>query len=144
MTVPDRERRQRIADEQSGKRKRVENADSAPMSVEEEDEARRKRKRDKELQRSVDEHNVRPCSGEIIMDTFKHGAQKQRRAETLLKLHGEKPDEAEDEAKPPRIWDRDSMLGSAARMDAHKRKQFIKNATGEEGLKGRFGSSGYA
>ena len=52
------ERQQRLADEVSGKRRRVANADDA-VSAEEELEARKKRKRDETIRKGVDEHTVR-------------------------------------------------------------------------------------
>ncbi len=52
------ERQQRLADEVSGKRKRVVNAEEA-ISPEEALEARKKRKRDENIRKGVDEHTVR-------------------------------------------------------------------------------------
>lgn len=51
----------------------------------------------------------------------------------------------EDTTKAPVIWDRDTMIGSSARMDDSKRRKFIQEAASETtGLKSRFGSSGFA
>ena len=50
------ERQQRLADEVLGKKRRIENADATEGD---EDEARKKRKRDAEIRREVEEHTVR-------------------------------------------------------------------------------------
>lgn len=46
-----------------GKKKRKENSVNTPMlSEQEQDEARRRKKRDADLQAEIDRHNVRPAS----------------------------------------------------------------------------------
>lgn len=57
------ERQQRIADEVAGKKRRATNADDDPTDSPEED--RRKRKRDLELRKVVEEHTV--CSSSVFL-----------------------------------------------------------------------------
>ncbi len=53
------ERQQRLADEVMGRKRRVENADPEQGDADAKDDATKRRKRDAELQRQVDEHTVR-------------------------------------------------------------------------------------
>jgi hypothetical protein len=53
------ERQQRLADEVMGKKRRAENADVTNQDPLEEEEANKRRKRDAEIQRQVDEYTVR-------------------------------------------------------------------------------------
>lgn len=53
------QRQQRLADEVLGKKKRKENSvHNSQMSEQEADEARRRKKRDAELQSEIERHNV--------------------------------------------------------------------------------------
>ncbi|KAI0078532.1 hypothetical protein K474DRAFT_1706416 [Panus rudis PR-1116 ss-1] len=115
------ERQQRLADEVAGKRRRAVNAD--PNADEDVAEARKKRKRDEELRKGVDEY------------TRKH------RGATLLAQHAEKSAKTEkkdNDEGPPVIWDhsRDMALGGRL-MDDRSREKFIKDA---RGLSDRFGT----
>ncbi|TFK47984.1 hypothetical protein OE88DRAFT_1611754, partial [Heliocybe sulcata] len=111
------ERQQRLADEVSGKKRRIENA--APEVDTE--EVARKRRRDAAVRQGVDEY------------TRKH------RGSTLLQRHAEdeKSSKPTDD-EPPVIWDhaRDMSLGGRL-MDDKKRSQIINDA---KGLGDRFGS----
>jgi hypothetical protein len=53
------ERQQRVADEVMGKKRRVENADDVDQDPLAEEDTNKRRKRDAELQRQVDEYTVR-------------------------------------------------------------------------------------
>ncbi|KAA1468356.1 hypothetical protein DENSPDRAFT_869636 [Dentipellis sp. KUC8613] len=114
------ERQQRLADEVLGKKRRIENAD--PAELEAEEDARKRRKRDAELKREVEEH------------TRKH------RGPTLLDAHadaeGRRKKEPEEEAVG--VWDhsRDMSLGGRL-MDDKDRRKMIQDA---RGLSDRFGS----
>ena len=112
-----------------GKRRKLENSDVPQLTPEQEEEERRKRKRDRKLAKEVDKHNSAA------------------RSKTLVDLHTSKvasKGPEEDDGKAPVIWDRDLHLGSSRFMDDSKRKQFIADAKGVNGLGSRFGSSGFA
>ncbi|KAG8926156.1 hypothetical protein FRC03_010733 [Tulasnella sp. 419] len=118
------ERQKRLAEEVEGKRKRTELAAGDSVgSAEVSPEAQRKRKRDQDLQRAIQEHN------------------KKNRSESLLEMHSKaeaKKAKNEDEA-PPAIWDRDRDMGLGGRlMDEKSRSKLIKDA---RGLGDRFGHS---
>ncbi|KAF8915561.1 hypothetical protein CPB85DRAFT_1159787, partial [Mucidula mucida] len=115
------ERRQRLADEVSGKRKRVVNAEEA-ISPEEALEARKKRKRDENIRKGVDEH-TRKVRGSALVEEHTRG------------LAGKK-DEDDDPSKA--VWDhsRDMSLGGRL-MDDGKRNKMVREA---KGLGDRFGT----
>ncbi len=56
------EKQQRLADEVMGKKRRAENADLADLDPQVEEDANKRRKRDAELQRQVEEYTVRSPS----------------------------------------------------------------------------------
>ncbi|ETW87722.1 hypothetical protein HETIRDRAFT_469948 [Heterobasidion irregulare TC 32-1] len=114
------ERQQRLADEVLGKKRRIENADATEGD---EDEARKKRKRDAEIRREVEEH------------TRKH------RGSSLLDAHADadsRKKKDDDGEGPPAIWDhsRDMSLGGRL-MDEKDRQKMIRDA---RGLSDRFGT----
>ncbi|KAF9024555.1 hypothetical protein BDZ89DRAFT_954644 [Hymenopellis radicata] len=115
------ERQQRLADEVSGKRRRVVNAEDA-VSPEEALEARKKRKRDENIRKGVDEH-TRKVRGSALVEEHTKG------------LAGKK-DEDDDPSKA--IWDhsRDMSLGGRL-MDDGKRNKMLHEA---KGLGDRFGT----
>ncbi|EPQ61252.1 hypothetical protein GLOTRDRAFT_135771 [Gloeophyllum trabeum ATCC 11539] len=113
------ERQQRLADEVSGKKRRIENAEP---DVDAED-ALRKRRRDEVVRQGVEEY------------TRKH------RGPTLLQQHATSEKSSKDKAgseEPPVIWDhaRDMALGGRL-MDDKKRDQIINDS---KGLSDRFGA----
>ncbi|KZT18213.1 hypothetical protein NEOLEDRAFT_1143684 [Neolentinus lepideus HHB14362 ss-1] len=111
------ERQQRLADEVSGKRRRIENA--APEVDSE--EIARKRRRDAVVRQGVEQY------------TRKH------RGATLLEQHAEAEKSSRPiDDEPPVIWDhaRDMALGGRL-MDDRKRNQIIHDS---KGLSDRFGA----
>ncbi|CED83728.1 Uncharacterized conserved protein [Phaffia rhodozyma] len=115
------ERKQRLADEVSGKRKRAENSVRVPND-EEADEIRRRKIRDAELQAEIDYHN------------------KKHRGSSLLDIHGKSVEDAKKKGKdggPPPIWDRDLHMSVGGKlMDDKDRTAKILDA---QGLGSRFG-----
>ncbi|TFY68019.1 hypothetical protein EVG20_g3714 [Dentipellis fragilis] len=135
------ERQQRLADEVLGKKRRIENAD--PAELEAEEDARKRRKRDAELKREVEEHTVRrlPTFDMLLILTCKFGGeQRKHRGPTLLDAHADAdPRRKKDtEEEPVGIWDhsRDMSLGGRL-MDDKDRRKMIQDA---RGLSDRFGS----
>ncbi|GAA5889191.1 hypothetical protein JCM6882_000671 [Rhodosporidiobolus microsporus] len=116
------ERQQRLQDEALGKKRKAENA-----TVEETDDERRKRIRDRQLKDEVEKHNS-SARGESLVDQH-------------VKASKKKSKEEGDDRAPTAIWDRDRDLGMGGRvMDDGKRSSIIKNA---KGLGGRFSGGGY-
>ncbi|KAJ3483558.1 hypothetical protein NLI96_g6227 [Meripilus lineatus] len=118
------ERQQRLADEVSGKRRRAVNADPDVGDEEQEAELRKRRKRDEQIRRGVEEHT------------------RKNRGGTLLDQHAEasssKPAKSGEDDEPPGIWEhgRDMALGGRL-MDDKTRNKFITDA---RGLSDRFGT----
>ncbi|KAF8272403.1 hypothetical protein EI94DRAFT_1718555 [Lactarius quietus] len=117
------EKQQRLADEVMGKKRRAENADVTDQDPLAEEEANKRRKRDAELQRQVDEY------------TRKH------RGSTLLDAHAQEEAKRKKDApdEPAGIWDhsRDMALGGRL-MDEKDRRRIVQDA---KGLSDRFGGS---
>ncbi|KAL5495835.1 hypothetical protein ACEPAI_1299 [Sanghuangporus weigelae] len=117
------ERQQRIADEVAGKKRRAANAEDDGSD---DRDIQRKRQKDLELRKVVDEHN------------------KSSRGKTLVEMHEEekkkekKTKKDEDDDKPVAIWDhsRDMSLGGRL-MDEKQRRKMISEAGS---LGDRFGS----
>ncbi|KAH9005875.1 hypothetical protein EDB86DRAFT_2770512, partial [Lactarius hatsudake] len=118
------ERQQRLADEVMGKKRRVENADLADLDPHAEEDANKRRKRDAELQRQVEEF-TRKHRGSSLIDA--HAREEAKR----------KKDAQEEESSA--IWDhsRDMALGGRL-MDEKDRRRIIQDA---KGLSERFGES---
>ncbi|KAI9509867.1 hypothetical protein F5148DRAFT_683907 [Russula earlei] len=118
------ERRQRLADEVMGKKRRVENADPDQGADDADDgEAPKRRKREAELQRQVDEY-TRTHRGAALVEA--HAQQEAKRKQ------GE-PEE------PAAIWDHARDMGVGGRlMDDKDRRRILQDA---KGLSDRFGSS---
>ncbi|KAF7312040.1 hypothetical protein MIND_00216100 [Mycena indigotica] len=107
------ERQQRLADEVSGKKRRLANSEASSAAGKGDDLESRKRARvDAELRDSVAEHTRRT------------------RGAALVDMHAASgKGEEKDEAKA--IWDRDRDMGISGRlMDAEKRNKLIKEAKG--------------
>ncbi|KAL5518420.1 hypothetical protein ACEPAH_102 [Sanghuangporus vaninii] len=117
------ERQQRVADEVAGKKRRAANAED---DASDDRDVQRKRQRDLELRKVVNEHN------------------KSSRGKTLVEMHEEekkkekKTKKDEDDDKPVAIWDhsRDMSLGGRL-MDEKQRRKMISEAGS---LGDRFGS----
>ncbi|KIJ58787.1 hypothetical protein HYDPIDRAFT_190747, partial [Hydnomerulius pinastri MD-312] len=111
------ERQQRLADEVSGRKKRAVNAEPE----EDPDEARKRRRRDEDIRRGVEEH-TRKARGAALVESH---------------LEGEDQKKDKDEP-PPGIWDhsRDMSLGGRL-MDDKQRQKMLRDA---KGLGERFGS----
>ncbi|KAI9445572.1 hypothetical protein H4582DRAFT_2071210 [Lactarius indigo] len=118
------ERQQRLADEVMGKKRRVENADLADLDPQAEEDANKRRKRDAELQRQVEEF-TRKHRGSSLIDA--HAREEAKRTK----------DAQEEESSA--IWDhaRDMALGGRL-MDEKDRRRIIQDA---KGLSDRFGES---
>ncbi|GAA5963401.1 hypothetical protein JCM3765_003056 [Sporobolomyces pararoseus] len=119
------ERQQRLQDEALGKKRKAENAN--PEELEDTEETRRKRARDRRLKEEVERHNSKS------------------RKESLVDQHEKKKSKSrggkDKEKEEPQGWDRDRDMSIGGRLiDDGKRKQMIKDA---KGLGGRFGSSGF-
>ncbi|PSR82983.1 hypothetical protein PHLCEN_2v5953 [Hermanssonia centrifuga] len=119
------ERQQRLADEVAGKRRRAVNADPDAGDESKEAESRKKRRRDEEIRKGVDEYT------------------KKNRGSALLDQHGkstkeESKNQGEEDEGPPVIWEhsRDMALGGRL-MDDKTRNKFIQEA---KGLGDRFGT----
>jgi len=126
------ERQARLADEVMGKRKRSEIAAGGQQAEEETAEDRKRRKRDVEIKKHVEEHN------------------KSKRAASLVELHvpslASKPESSISTGSTSRelqqnslpIWDRDRDMSLGGRlMDDASRAKMIKDA---KSLGDRFGS----
>ncbi|KAI0248105.1 hypothetical protein BJV78DRAFT_1131974 [Lactifluus subvellereus] len=115
------ERQKRLADEVMGKRRRVENADPEQEGGAE-DDAHKRRKREAELQRQVDEYT------------------RTHRGTALVEAHAQEEEERKKgtSEEPAVIWDhaRDMALGGRL-MDEKDRRRIIQDA---KGLSDRFGS----
>ncbi|KAL1952358.1 hypothetical protein VTO73DRAFT_1507 [Trametes versicolor] len=114
------QRQQRIADEVAGKRRRATDV----SAVEEDADARKRRKYEEEVRKGVEEHT------------------KTVRGAALLKQHervsAAKEAEKGEKDEPPAFWDRDRDMGLGGRlMDDSTRDKFIREA---KGLGDRFGS----
>jgi len=116
------ERQQRLADEVMGKKRRVENAD--PDLVDDAaDDGPKRRKREAELQRQVDEY-TRTHRGPSMLDT--------RAQEETRRKKG-------TSEEPAAIWDHSRDMGLGGRlMDEKDRRRAIQDA---KGLSDRFGAS---
>ncbi|EIM92060.1 uncharacterized protein STEHIDRAFT_117150 [Stereum hirsutum FP-91666 SS1] len=115
------ERQQRLADEVSGKKRRAENGPSRE-ELEAEEEARKRRKKDMELKRDVEEH-TRKTRGPSLIDAHDSGSKSTQPAE-------------KDEV--PGVWDHSRDMGLGGRlMDEKDRRKMINDA---KGLSERFGS----
>ncbi|KAI6000922.1 hypothetical protein EDC04DRAFT_2871970 [Pisolithus marmoratus] len=112
------ERQQRIADEVSGRKRKAVNAEP---EVDLED-AKRKRKRDEEIRRGVQEHSRR-VRGAALVDTH---------------MEREAQKKGDDNEEPAAIWDhsRDMSVGGRL-MDEKQRKQMLREA---RALGDRFGT----
>lgn len=132
------ERQQRLADEVSGKKRRV-----ADAPVEDMDEkARKKRRKEEEeaIRKGVDEHTVSIFLILLIWYSVKSTytiTQRKKRGAALVDQHADgskKPAESE----VPGIWDHSRDMGLGGRlMDDDKRNKMLKEA---KGLGDRFGS----
>ncbi|KAL4254929.1 GPALPP motifs-containing protein 1-like protein [Abortiporus biennis] len=115
------ERQQRLADEVSGKRRRIVNADPDSLADEDHD-ARKKRRKEEEVRRGVEEYT------------------RKNRGGALVEQHSSKlaTDPKDKEEGPPVIWDHSRDMGVGGRlMDDKTRDKFIKEA---RGLGDRFGT----
>ncbi|KIO03233.1 hypothetical protein M404DRAFT_145967 [Pisolithus tinctorius Marx 270] len=112
------ERQQRLADEVSGRKRKAANAEP----VEDPEDARKKKKRDEEIRRGVEEHTRRVRGAALVNSHMEREAQK-------------KGDAGEE---PAAIWDhsRDMSVGGRL-MDEKQRKQMLREA---RALGDRFGT----
>ena len=123
-----------------GRKRRVENAD--PDLDDAKDDASKRRKRDAQLQRQVEEYTVSvspsPVKG-LPIDLCK--TQRTHRGPSLLEAHAQEEAEREKgtSEEPAGIWDhaRDMSLGGRL-MDEKDRRRIIQDS---KGLSDRFGSS---
>ncbi|KAF9229780.1 hypothetical protein BS17DRAFT_723955 [Gyrodon lividus] len=111
------ERQQRLADEVSGRKRRAVNAEPE----EDPDEAKKRRRRDAEIRKGVEEH-TRKSRGSALVDSY---------------LDRE-PQKKKEKNEPPVIWDhsRDMSLGGRL-MDDQQRQKMLRDA---KGLGDRFGT----
>lgn len=127
------ERAQRLEDEAMGKRRRAE--DVAKGMGDDEDgnlDSLKRRKRDQEMRKQVEEHN------------------KSIRSSSLLDLHNKASSniskskskaEKEKDKKEAVVWDHDSMMGLGGKLMGEKQKaDMIRDA---KGLGGRFGGGSF-
>lgn len=139
------ERQQRLADEVMGRKRRVENADpdlDDAGGAGAKDDASKRRKRDAQLQRQVEEYTVSvspsPVKG-LPTDFVK--TQRTHRGPSLLEAHAQEEAKCEKgtSEEPAGIWDhaRDMSLGGRL-MDEKDRHRIIQDS---KGLSDRFGSS---
>ncbi|KAG8220193.1 hypothetical protein J3R82DRAFT_1228 [Butyriboletus roseoflavus] len=134
------ERQQRIADEVSGRKRRAVNADP----VEDEEEVKKRRRKDSEIRKGVDEHTVR-CDYQFHFILLVHARppceQRKVRGPALVDVHVEREGQKNKDADepPPAIWEhsRDMSLGGRL-MDDRQRQRLLHDA---KGLGDRFGSS---
>lgn len=115
------ERQQRLADEVSGRKRRAVNAD--PESVgEDPEEARKRRKRDEEIRKGVEDHTRRIRGVALVNAHTDRDAQKKKTTDE----------------EPAGIWDhaRDMSLGGRL-MDEKQRQKMLKDA---KALGDRFGT----
>ncbi|KAF8972499.1 hypothetical protein BDZ97DRAFT_1781324 [Flammula alnicola] len=113
------ERQQRLADEVSGKKRRV---TDAPVDEDADEKARKKRRKEEEetIRKGVEEHT------------------RKRRGAALVDQHATVPKKAPGESEVPGIWDHSRDMGLGGRlMDDDKRNKMLKEA---KGLGDRFGS----
>ncbi|KAL4069092.1 hypothetical protein J3A83DRAFT_4535631 [Scleroderma citrinum] len=115
------ERQQRLADEVSGRKRRAVNAD--PVGVDEDpEEARKRRKRDEEIRKGVEEH-TRTIRGAALVNAH-------------MDRQAQKKKDVDEE--PSAIWDhaRDMSLGGRL-MDDKQRQRMLRDA---KTLGDRFGA----
>ncbi|KDQ51406.1 hypothetical protein JAAARDRAFT_62609 [Jaapia argillacea MUCL 33604] len=114
------ERQQRLADEVSGKRRRVENAEDEEVGMGR-DEEMRKRRREEEVRRGVDEYT------------------RKNRGPSLINQHSSSTSKSGPQTdETPGIWDHSRDMGLSGRLlDDSTRNKIIKDA---RGLGERFGS----
>lgn len=133
------QRQQRIADEVAGKRRRATDV----SAVEEDADARKRRKYEEEVRKGVEEHTVRHTISRARERCLTQAVvQKTVRGAALLKQHervsAAKEAEKGEKDEPPAFWDRDRDMGLGGRlMDDSTRDKFIREA---KGLGDRFGS----
>ncbi|KAI0271671.1 hypothetical protein BC834DRAFT_860719 [Gloeopeniophorella convolvens] len=129
------ERQQRLADEVMGKKRRAENAEPDADATA---DAQKRRRRDAELARHVDEYTVRAFRLQLTLALTV--GQRKHRGTTLLDKHAQEDAKKDgaggDEAAG--IWDhaRDMALGGRL-MDDKDRRRIIQDA---KGLSDRFGA----
>lgn len=139
------ERQQRLADEVAGKRRRAVNADPDAVDEDKEQEVRKRRRRDEEIRKGVDEYTVRRLvlrTGNKSVTCYST-AQRSNRGGRLLDQHAEKSSkdtkqkDGEDEG-PPALWDHSRDMALSGRlMDDSSRDKLIREA---RGLSDRFGT----
>jgi len=112
------ERQQRLADEVAGRKRRAANAEPE----EDPHDAAKRRRRDEQIRRGVDEH-TRKARGAALVETH---------------IKQEKDGDKDKESEPSGIWDhaRDMSLGGRL-MDDKQRQKLLRDA---KGLGERFGS----
>ena len=139
------ERQARLADETMGKRKRAEISAGAMTVEEETDEDRKRRRRDLEISRTLEERNVSTFDLSNVELPLIYDRQKMERGTSLLDLHIPKDSTSTSTSsrdlmtKSQAIWDRDRDMSLGGRlMDDGARHKLIKDA---KGLGGRFSSS---
>lgn len=113
-----------MRDELSGKKRKAEGAgpvlDDAELAA-----MKRRRQRDEEIQRGIQQHNVSTHRAEPRIELT--SAQSSHRSAPLLDAHASTAPKSEDSA--PVIWDRDLHMGVKGRlMDEKDRSQAIKDA----------------
>jgi hypothetical protein len=131
------ERQQRLADEVMGKRRRKENAEED--DTESSEDARKRQKRDAELQRQVEEHTVRPPPLSLLFESLTL-VQRKYRGASLIEDHvdreGRKAKDPNEE--PSGLWDHARDMSTGGRlMDERDRRKLINDA---KGLSERFGA----
>lgn len=130
------ERQQRLADEVSGKKRRV---TDAPVDENEDAKAKKRRRKAEEelIRRGVEEHTV--CFYHIAcqINYIDFPSQRKQRGAALVDQHAtvaKKPETNE----VPGVWDHSRDMGLGGRlMDDEKRSKMLKEA---KGLGDRFGS----
>ncbi|KAI0307455.1 hypothetical protein B0F90DRAFT_1621668 [Multifurca ochricompacta] len=117
------EKQQRLADEVMGRKRRVENADPDAIQDDIDEEAHKRRRREAELQRQVDEYTRKHRGPSLI--------------EARAQEDANRPKDGGEE--PAAIWDhtRDMAVGGRL-MDEKDRRRVIQDA---KGLSERFGAS---
>lgn len=130
------ERQQRLADEVSGRKRRATNAEPE----EDPDDAKKRRRRDAEIRKGVDEHTVGFLTLPTLLITDAAIQQRNARGAALVDAHHDRePHKRKDEDEPlPGIWDhsRDMSLGGRL-MDDTQRQKMLRDA---KGLGDRFGT----
>ncbi|KAI0294805.1 hypothetical protein BC826DRAFT_1010628, partial [Russula brevipes] len=137
------ERQQRLADEVMGKKRRVENAD--PDLVDDAaDDGPKRRKREAELQRQVDEYTVRSGVVSFVRSSRwfnSAGFQRTHRGPSMLDTRAQEETRRKKgtSEEPAAIWDHSRDMGLGGRlMDEKDRRRAIQDA---KGLSDRFGAS---